>query len=115
MTPARRDAIIAAARAGNPPREIFRTLGCATLTLGMIHQALSEARRTDATIPRFKRGGGRRPGSAQMPSWKAALVRLEPHASKRRLTVPALVRKLVLTALDDNMIDAILDDGAAPW
>ena len=35
---------------------------------------------------------------------------LTPHADLRRITVNELVRRIVETALDDGMIDAILDD-----
>jgi hypothetical protein len=38
------------------------------------------------------------------------LDQLEPIARKRGLHVNALCRRIVETALDDNMIDAILDD-----
>lgn len=38
------------------------------------------------------------------------LDQLEPFAKKRGLHVNALARRIVETALDDGMIDAILDD-----
>lgn len=36
---------------------------------------------------------------------------LGPHAAKRDMSVSHLARLLIETAVDDNMIDAILDDG----
>lgn len=38
------------------------------------------------------------------------LDRLQPFAARRKISVPELVRRLVETAVDDRMVDAILDD-----
>lgn len=38
------------------------------------------------------------------------LDRLMPFAQERRITVNELIRQLIETALDDDLIDAILDD-----
>ncbi len=39
------------------------------------------------------------------------LERLEPHAQRRGITVNALARRIVAIAVDEGMVDAILDDG----
>lgn len=44
----------------------------------------------------------------------SALDALEPAAVRRGLSVNALVRRLIYTIIDDDMVDAILDDGDAP-
>lgn len=38
---------------------------------------------------------------------------LRPHAAKRGLSVNALARLLLATVADDNLVDALLDDGDA--
>jgi predicted nucleic acid-binding protein len=40
------------------------------------------------------------------------LDRLRPHAERRGVSCNELARRLVETAIDDGMIDAVLDDGA---
>jgi transcriptional regulator len=44
---------------------------------------------------------------------RETMFRLAPHAQARDISANELVRRLVETALDDGMIDAVLDDGAA--
>lgn len=41
------------------------------------------------------------------------LERLTPHAARRRISVPELVRRIVDAAADDNLVDGILDDAGS--
>lgn len=36
--------------------------------------------------------------------------RLQPHAARRQITVAELARRIIDTALDDKLIDSLLDD-----
>ena len=39
---------------------------------------------------------------------------LRPHAAKRGVHVNSLARRIVETVVDENMVDAVLDDGEQP-
>lgn len=41
------------------------------------------------------------------------LARLAPHAGRRRMTTEALLRLLIELALEDGLVDAVMDDGVA--
>lgn len=106
---AERDAaIIAFAKEGLRPAEIARRMGAAGPN-NAIRTVLSRARLTDPTIPAF--GAGREPGRVLL--YGDLLTSLHREARRRHMQTRDLVNRLLATAVEDKLIDAILDDGTA--
>jgi transcriptional regulator len=100
--PSRTEAIIALRRQGLNTGEIAARIGIETKTVSALeHSALRSAKRQ-------KRPAEEHGLTILFPA--DILDRLAPHAARRGIHVNSLVRRIVDTAIDDNMIDAILDD-----
>jgi len=41
---------------------------------------------------------------------KALVMQLAPHADRRRITVPELARRILECTVDNQIVDAVLDD-----
>lgn len=111
MTPALESRIIALAKVGKPPRLIRASLND-SIEINRIYAVLRRARRSGILIRKFPPGLGRSEGARTIVFPASILDRLTPFAAVRRMTVNDLVRHLIKTALDDGLIDALLDDDA---
>lgn len=103
--------IIQLGKEGLSPADINRELGAGNIRT--IYSALSSARRRGVDIPRHS---GRKkkttveitPDTVAFPP--SVLGDLKPAADARGITVEQLARKLIANIIDDNLIDAVLDD-----
>ena len=96
------------------PAEIERILG--NVSRGVIYLVIAEARRKGCSIPKFSTAGGRRGTRSDrlMLNLPAIIGEvLAPHAERRKMTPGALAVKLLTLIADEDLVDAILDDGAA--
>lgn len=101
--PSSTQAVVSLRAQGLTVRQTAETLGIAeTAVTSLEHYA----RRRGKREPRKRVG---RPWTASFP--EATLDALMPHARARDITPAELARRLVSTALDHDLIDAILDDG----
>lgn len=118
LNPAQQERVVALARKGLPPRSIVVAMDGAA-RIGDVYALLTAARKLDTTIPRFGAGDNGRSGKAdpQHDAQTAVLVptslltRLRPHAARRDIGVDHLVRALLTTIADENLVNATLDDG----
>lgn len=104
--PSRTDAVLALLDAGETPRQIAGKIG---VTPGTVHAlANSGARRTLSTD---KRNGARpRPDHRTVVFEVETLAALSLHADRRGISTNMLVRRLIDTIVDADMVDAVLDD-----
>lgn len=114
IPPRTRDQIIALAKKNLPPRAIAQAISPSVGTY-QIYDCLREARRADPTIPRF--GGvsareGADPNARSIAVPHEVLRELKPHAGRRNLSPGDLVKALLTAIANDDLVDAILDDGA---
>jgi len=101
----RTEAVAALRSQGLQTREIARRIGIEPKTVSALEASQN---RKDAT----------RVQSSDLPSWNTVAIdadtlrALRPHAARRGITVATLARKLLIVLADDNLVDALLDDGA---
>jgi len=100
--PSRTAAVLALSALGTSRREIARRIGIEESTVAALEHSARrsldpERRRADATMR-----------TVVFPV--EILDRLRAHAAARRCSANELCRRIVETALDDGLIDAILDD-----
>lgn len=114
---ARNRRIVALAMIGTPPHEIASLVDCSSDAVS--HQ-LAAARRRDAGVPRFSPGPRPVPLPASAPARPSSCVAVPPDvlaelagpAARRGMTAHGLVRHLLTVIVDEEMLEAILDDGA---
>lgn len=98
----RSEAVIALRRRNLSTDEIARQLGITTsIVTALEHSAMRS--RTRQVLPASQHGR-----TVLFPI--DVLDRLQPHAAKRGIHANHLARLIVETAVDEDMIDAILDD-----
>jgi hypothetical protein len=102
--------IVELAKAGNPPRQIVVKLGH-RFPAHDVTKVVMRARNGGEPIPLFRKVNGTRSDARTIIFSTEVLVRLGPHARKRNTSVNALIRRLIDDILDDNLVDAVLDDG----
>lgn len=100
--PSRTEAVLALREQGISTKEIAKRIGIAT-----------------STVVALEHSAGCSPKRAERPSEKLGrtivvpidvLDTLKPHATKRGISVNALVRRIVETVSDDDLVDGVLDD-----
>jgi len=96
--------ILMLARMGCARKAISRELG---VSMPHVYTTIAEARARGETIP--KTGDLGRPPTVHIPHDQ--IVALERHGIPRGVCGATIVARLVETALREDMIDAILDDG----
>jgi hypothetical protein len=110
-----RQRIIAHAVAGKQPALIAREADV-TVDISTIYQVLAQARKGGIAIRRFSPRPLRKPDGVVVRFHLASAAQqatLDVAARARGVSRSVLVARLVSAALDDRMIDAILDDGVA--
>jgi hypothetical protein len=117
---AKRNAEILALAQHLPPGRIAERIP--GVSRARIAGILYEARRGGARIPRYDAAGKHAaPRSPSEPRSIATYVfmssevvaALTPEAARRKLTPKGLARELLTRIVEDNLIDAVLDDGGA--
>ena len=103
--PSRTDAVLAMTEAGKSVREIATALDIDTKT---VHGLRASASRYRQRRPRPSPHADR----AILVS-RAEFEAARVHASRRGVTPNALLRRLVVVALEHGLVDAILDDRGA--
>lgn len=112
IDPALRQQIIALAAAGNPPRHIAAMIKH-KLPLDRIGDVVLRARKNGIDIPHFRSpNGSRQRRSVEFPA--ETLELLIPHAQRRNITPNELMRRIIDTLIDSDLIDAVLDDRGGP-
>lgn len=107
MTPLRKKCV-ELSQAGLRPKQIANKLGCHVAT---VQSAKLEARSNGVALPKVAFGPTvANPGVLVCIPTRTADALTEP-AGRRGLSVENLVKALISCALDDSLIDAILDDG----
>lgn len=108
---AERDAaIVEMAKAGLAPVQIEEQI---LASRQVIYNALTAARRRGLLTVRFSTGGSQ---PRRIDTLHAVLIRgadfaaLAAPAAARRMTTPELARVLIETIVDENLVDAVLDD-----
>lgn len=101
--PSRTAAIIAYRRAGASTGEIADLIGINANTVTALEASAARSQRRAASTEH--------PGRAVLLPVET-FDKLSPHAAKRGRSVSHLVRALIQTVVEENMIDAVLDDGA---
>ena len=96
-------AIIAYRRAGASTGEIAALIGISTNTVTALEASAARSPKRAAL--------NEHPGRAVLLPVEM-FDKLSPHAAKRGRSVTHLVRVILRTLVDENMIDAVLDDGA---
>lgn len=89
---------------GMTPRDIARAISTGEgieFDVGTVYSFLNKAK---------KRRGPVKHRSVEIEV--ATLERLAPHAFRRGLSIRELVRQMIETIVDDEMVDAVMDDGA---
>jgi len=107
--PSRKDAVLALMRKGLTNAQIAEKAGTTIGTVSTV--TAQERRRTRMAMPRPGLSDGAE--SASAPLSALATVRLEKAAAARGIDVAELCRKILTEIADDNLVDAILDDGGA--
>lgn len=100
--PTRTDAVLALRAGGMSTNEIAAALG---ITPNCVTAVEACARRARTLVQM---------GNRTILFSAEVLGRLAVHASRRGITTNELARRIVETALDDDMIDAVLDDRPPP-
>jgi len=103
--PSRTDAVLALRRQGLDDVEIAQRIGIRRGTVGAL--ACSAERRSD----RQRRPAETNGRTVVFPI--DVLDALAPHAAARDISPNELARRLVETAIDEDLVDAILDDREA--
>ena len=101
--PSRTAAILAYRRAGASTAEIADLIGISANTVTALEASAARSQRRAASPEH--------PGRAVLLPVET-IDKLSPHAAKRGRSVSHLVRALIQTVVEENMIDAVLDDGA---
>jgi transcriptional regulator with XRE-family HTH domain len=99
--PSRTAAVLALRSAGLSSREIADKVGISTATVTALEHS--------AGRPRKSRPAEEMGRTVLFPT--DVLDSLGPHAAKRNMHPNALARLIVETVVDDDMVDAVLDDG----
>lgn len=100
----RTDAVLALRSDGCTTRQIADRIGIAEATVTALEHSAGRAKRRPA---RPAEVNGR---TILFP--RDILDRLGPHAAKRNIHPNSLARMIVEIAVDENLIDSILDDGS---
>jgi DNA-binding NarL/FixJ family response regulator len=104
--PSRTDAVLALRREGKLVADIAQQIGIEPSTVTALYASGMRRQRVRPSSVRPGAPEGNRtvvfPGDV--------LARLVPHADRRRISANELARRLIEHAIDDNLIDAILDD-----
>lgn len=95
------------AKAGVRPARIAAELG---LSLQQVYGHISYARRRGEDIPRFSTAGTRQRRGVSLAQEERDL--LAPHAALRHIDVVELAERILSRVIEDNIVDAVLDDGA---
>jgi hypothetical protein len=101
--PSRTAAVIAYRRAGASTGEIAALIGISANTVTALEASAARSQRRAASTEH--------PGRAILLPVET-YDKLAPHAAKRGRSVSHLVRAIIQTVVDEDMIDAVLDDGA---
>jgi DNA-binding CsgD family transcriptional regulator len=99
--------IVRLASEGTPPREIAERRNCAPAT---VHHYLWKARREEQFTGWFKTGAPREVGSSSTVIPRSLADALRPAAAQRGLTVPEFARIVLARVVEDNLVEAVLDD-----
>ena len=102
----RTDAVLALRAGGMTTREIADAIGIEPNSVTALEA--SAKRRSGERITQLHSAA--EPDRRTVVFARDVLSRLRLHASRRGITPNELIRRLVETALDDDMIDAVLDD-----
>jgi DNA-binding CsgD family transcriptional regulator len=105
----RKEEIVELASNGMPPKDIAVRLGCKPST---VHHYLWKARREEGFKGSFKRGATHELGSSTAFLPRPLADALRPEAEQRGLSVPELARAMLLRIVEDDLVSAVLDDGA---
>ncbi|WP_172298310.1 hypothetical protein [Pseudoruegeria sp. HB172150] len=97
------------AKLGHPPAKIEAITGTSRTT---IYSYLSYARARGEAIPLFSTTGNHS-GRPRVVLTDAQCEQLGPHADRRSMGIRELASLLLLTAVECDLVDAILDDGDA--
>ena len=112
---ARDRAIVQMAIAGVPPHGIERKIVVARHTIYMV---LARARRDGAAVPFFSTAGEPRgkslSGLSRVMVRADIVARLGDAAQRRGVDVERLARRLIETVVEEDLVDAVLDDGGVP-
>ncbi len=100
----RTEAVLALRAQRIPTAEIARRIGIAHKTVTALEHSAGRNRRA----PRPSEALGR---TIVFPT--DILDALGPHAARRGMHVNQLARRIVETVVDENMVDAVMDDGDA--
>lgn len=96
---------------GISPAEIAHRIG---MPISSVYTHISRARKSGAKIPHFSKSGSGRVGGNGKRSIHISGERkqhLAAYAAPRGIDVFELTERLLMIVLEDDMIDAILDDG----
>jgi hypothetical protein len=101
--PTRTDAILALRGQGLATRDIARRIGIEPKTVTALEASAA------------RRGGNHRPRGRQeyrnvVPVDPETLAALRPHAVRRHISVDLLIQQLLMILVDDDLVDALLDD-----
>lgn len=108
--------VVELAKGGMPPRQIYEQLD-RQITISSIYNAISIARGSGEHIPHFSRAPS--PDNVALARHvirihdAASMEVLDRHCRARRLARNDLLQKIVAVVLADDMVNAVLDDGAA--
>lgn len=104
--PSRTDAVIALRAQGLSSREISEQIGISTATITALEHSAGRSER------RKRRPAEEHGRTVLFPT--DVLNALAPHAARRGMHINALARLIVETVVDDEMVDAVLDDADDP-
>jgi len=107
--PSRTAAVLALQQQGMCDQVIANNIGITKSTVS----ALANSGQRRSLHPAKTKKRKRRPAEQNARTVvieNVVLFRLHPHAKLRGISVNELVRRLVETAVDDNLVDSILDD-----
>lgn len=102
--PSRTDAVLALRANGLTTSAIAARIGIESTTVTALE---ASARRRSASRTHAPRPP-QRPDAIPIDS--QTLRALRPHAARRQISVPQLVRRLLDLMVDDSLVDALLDD-----
>lgn len=95
------------ARQGLCAAEIQVKLGCKRST---IYSAICWARRAGVDVPPRLPQSPYRVGAGAANGDDGLAARLRPHAEAREVSVSALVHAIISRVVEDDLVDAVLDD-----
>lgn len=102
----RTDAVCALRLAGVSTAEIARRIG---ITAAQVRSLETSRRRCDAANAGARQHNTTTMQPVDLP--KLQIIALRGLASRRNLSVDQLVRRIVGAVIDDDLVDAVLDDG----